>query len=172
MYRGDVSMGPEAVLALFQPLESSMLMRVSTVRAIALWLKGRMLLLCGDRSSARARLRMVERLAKKLRQGGTTYTDVWSGLMLAAVHSARGESELAKQELKLASAVGDEAAMKLVAAAARYRLGQLTGGSEGVQLTRAADQQLRAESIVAPERFLRVLAPGFSEPNMPKLLGA
>ena len=72
----------------------------------------------------------------------------------------------------MASAVGDEAAMKLVAAAARYRLGQLTGGSEGVQLTRAADQQLRAESIVAPERFLRVLAPGFSEPNMPKLLGA
>jgi tetratricopeptide (TPR) repeat protein len=170
MYRDDITATPDEVLARFGPVEGSMLMRVSTVRAIAMWLKGRMLLLCGDRNNARQRLRMVERLARKLRKGNTTYTEVWSALMLGAVHASRGELELAVAELKNAAFVGDECSMRLVAEAARYRLGQLTGGSEGAALTRAADAAMRAESIAKPEQFLCVLAPGYTLEAPPKLL--
>jgi tetratricopeptide (TPR) repeat protein len=172
MYRGGLNDSPEGVLARFHPLENSLLMRVQTVRAIAMWSKGRALLSCNDRGSARQRLRMAERTARKLRKGGTTYTDVWSALLLAAVHAGRGELEQARTELTSAASVADESSMKLMAASARYRLGQLTGGNEGAALTRAANELLREESIVAPERFLRVLAPGFSGEGGIKLLTA
>jgi hypothetical protein len=161
MYQGQIEKTPEEVLASFVPLENSKLMRVQTVRAIAYWLKGRALLACGNDANLRARVRAVEKLAHKLRSGGTTYAEIWSGLLLGAVHAARGEQEAAALALDNTIRVADERAMRMAAASARYRLGQLIGGDEGEKLVRHADAAMRAEKIVKPWQFLRVFTPGY-----------
>ena len=53
--------------------------------------------------------------------------------------------------------------MKLFAAVARRRLGQLIGGARGAELVAAADACARANRVVVPVRAARCLAPGFPD---------
>jgi hypothetical protein len=50
--------------------------------------------------------------------------------------------------------------MKLYAAAAKRRLGEITGGLDGQRLTDEADSWMREQKIKAPTRITRMLAPG------------
>jgi hypothetical protein len=51
--------------------------------------------------------------------------------------------------------------MACYAAVARRRLGQLLGGVEGAQLIADADEWMRGQQVVRPERITTMLAPGF-----------
>jgi hypothetical protein len=57
--------------------------------------------------------------------------------------------------------------MKLFAAAARQRLGELVGGTEAEPLRAAAAQFMETQGVKAPERMVAMLAPGFSLPSVP-----
>jgi tRNA A-37 threonylcarbamoyl transferase component Bud32 len=161
LYRDSVRGGPQAALARFVPVERSMLMRVQTIRALATWLKGRLLLACGDEGDQRSRLRMVEKLAKKLKKEGQPYSLAWGGMLEAAVHASRGERERASQRLREVAQLADDYSMKLLAAAARLRLGELTTGEEGARLVRTAEEAMRAAPVKNPRAFANLLAPGF-----------
>ncbi len=52
--------------------------------------------------------------------------------------------------------------MSLWSAAALRRRGEITGGDEGRAMIAAADAKFRAQDVVDPEKFVRILAPGFS----------
>ena len=49
--------------------------------------------------------------------------------------------------------------MKLHEAAARWRWGQLVGGAEGAAAVAGATAALRAEGVVAPQRYVGLLLP-------------
>jgi hypothetical protein len=53
--------------------------------------------------------------------------------------------------------------MRLNAAAARWRLGQLVGGLEGLELVLAANRWMSGQQIRVPARMAATYAPGFTE---------
>ena len=71
------------------------------------------------------------------------------------------ERDAARQLLVVAAAGFDRVDLQLYAAAARRRLGGLTGGDEGRQLVLQADDAMRSRGIPRPDRVADVLAPGF-----------
>ena len=50
--------------------------------------------------------------------------------------------------------------MKLYAAVAKRRLGEITGGVDGQRLIDEADRWMREQKIKVPEKITRMLAPG------------
>jgi hypothetical protein len=52
--------------------------------------------------------------------------------------------------------------MALHAASSRRALGGLLGGDEGAAMVREADEWMRSETIVSPEKMARLMAPGVS----------
>jgi tRNA A-37 threonylcarbamoyl transferase component Bud32 len=124
----------------FDVLSTSLLMRIQTVRAESLWLRGRILLACGgDRKQVLA-------LANKLAREKSASGRVWSLLLRAAVQQDRGL-------LAQAVAAADAGELGLCAAFARYRL----GSDERAR----AEEWMRSEGIADPAAMANVVAPGF-----------
>jgi tetratricopeptide (TPR) repeat protein len=79
----------------------------------------------------------------------------------AGVSCMRGERERAIQRLEHAEAAFYEGEMTLYAAATRYQLGRLQGGSRGQDLSSRAHEWLRAQGVRRPSAFVGVILPGF-----------
>jgi hypothetical protein len=72
-----------------------------------------------------------------------------------------GDDARTVELLRTALAGFQVADMGLYAAITRRRLGALLGGDEGAALTRAGDENMRAQGIVDVEAMTRMLAPGW-----------
>lgn len=83
-------------------------------------------------------------------------------LTLAAVDMAGGDLEGARRGLTSCVELFTKQDMRLYAAAARTRLGQLLGGDEGAGLVHQAQAEFEAEGVVKVSSMLDMLAPGFS----------
>jgi hypothetical protein len=75
---------------------------------------------------------------------------MWS--CLAGLAHGRGDQHGAEHALERASEHYSRAG-SLASAAARFQLGRLRGGAEGVALRRQAEAELRADGIVSPDRW-------------------
>ena len=83
------------------------------------------------------------------------------GQVRAGASACRGDDGRALAHLNAAVTACDEADMRLHAAAARVRLGQLLGGDSGrAEIQRGTDFMV-SEGVRAPERMTEMLAPGF-----------
>jgi hypothetical protein len=83
-----------------------------------------------------------------------------AALLQAGVACLRNDKQTAISLLSKASAGFEEAHMKLYAAVAKRRLGEISGGAEGQVLIDEADLWMREQRIKAPTRITRMLAPG------------
>ena len=128
----------------FGALEDSLLTRIQIVRAESRWLWGRLLL---------AENRDARRVAGFLAREGTAYASAWAWLLLAAAEPDRAPTRL-RDAIRAAEACD----MRLCAAAARRRLGELTGDAT---LVDQADGWMREQGIRDPIRMTAVIAPGF-----------
>jgi hypothetical protein len=72
-----------------------------------------------------------------------------------------GQPEAALRELEEAIAGFTEAEMKLHAACARRRKGELLGGDRGLALIAEADAAMEAQGIRKPQQWADMYAPGF-----------
>jgi eukaryotic-like serine/threonine-protein kinase len=108
--------------------------------------------LAGDRG----RLDEAAAVAGQLERDRTGATRAMGALLAACVTAARGDATSA---FARAAAALDAEGMAMLAAAARWRLGELQGGADGQ--TRIADARaaMVAEGVRRPERLLAVLAP-------------
>jgi hypothetical protein len=75
----------------------------------------------------------------------------------------RGRDASAREYVEEAVRQFDEAQMRLYAAVARRRLGQLRGGDEGRALLAEADAWMNAQGVRDPCKLSRVIAPGFPD---------
>ncbi len=107
--------------------------------------------------------RRVERIARReslaIRNEKMAWATPYADLLDAGLAQLEGNLEHAVTCLKAATrgfAAGD---MDAMAAAARYRLGTVLGGSEGDALQRASEQWLADEGVVAPSRFVYMYSP-------------
>jgi hypothetical protein len=88
------------------------------------------------------------------------WADAMVTLLEAGLAAARGRDATVPALLTTAMERLDSSDMPLHAAAARFRLGQWTGGDEGTALIEGARARLASHRVRRPERILAVLAPG------------
>jgi hypothetical protein len=155
MYDHTVDRDMTDLEPLFDGLERSVLLRVTTVRALALWLRGRLGLCRGDRKAAQqavARLASVDNVRARV-----------VGKMLEAGLEGRSRDAIAITKLREASSLAEQSDLGLHAAAARFQLGTLLGGSEGAEHVADARRIMIAEGVAKPERFADWFVPGLQK---------
>jgi hypothetical protein len=79
----------------------------------------------------------------------------------AGVASSKDDRAGAIEALRSAAESAEAADMRLHAAVARLRLGELLGGAEGEDLASRASAWFGAQDVRAPRRLAAMLAPGF-----------
>ncbi len=107
--------------------------------------------------------KLAERDARRTEKVGLPMAKALATLVRAGVAHVRGDDEAAEKLLADALERCEATNMHLIAAAARWRLGELRGGDEGTALTSRAEQWMRDEGIVSPARVTRMLAPGYED---------
>jgi hypothetical protein len=104
-------------------------------------------------------LKSAGRDAGRLRREGLAWSRALAGPILAGIAAARGERSRAATLFAEAVTRLEEVDMKLYAAAARRRLGEILGGDEGRAQVERADSWMRQQGIQNPARMADVFAP-------------
>jgi hypothetical protein len=164
LYEGDGARAQRRVAEAWPPLSSSLLLRVQLTRIEAVQLRARVALAAArgarEVEARGALIASARRDARRLR-GERTWCEGLALLIDAGAHAALGAHDAARAGLARALPLLSAAELGLYAEAARWRLGELTGGTEGAAAVEAAARWMRAERIDRPERMVRMLAPGF-----------
>ena len=92
-----------------------------------------------------------------------------AGLIRAGVEYQRGRRFAALDNLKMAAEESRRAEMMWYADVANLRRGTVLGGSTGDVLERDAWRALERRNITRPDRFARLIAPGFPDPQPPRV---
>ncbi len=160
LYRRDPKAAQEYVRECWPALEKSLLTRNQMVRIEALQTRARAALATAvEASDPRPLLDLAERSAGKVRREKRPWSDPLADLLQAAVANANGDDAGCRTLLRAAASGFDAAQMKLYAAAARRRLGTVTGNRP---LVEEIDVWMRQQGIVRPSLIAAVLAPGFA----------
>jgi serine/threonine protein kinase len=143
-------------------LKRSFLMQVQYLRVATAFIRARALVASVERNPRRwrGRLREARRLARALDRERMPWASALSSLVTAAVENAAGNRTEAIAALELAIHRASVADMYLFALVARHRHGLSLGSGEGTRRVRDAEEALRAQGIVVPERFARMFLPG------------
>jgi hypothetical protein len=166
LYRGRGLAGLGMIDARWPTMRRAHLHRIQIVRLQLAHLRARAALAAvtaGEEQGARATELIASALdeARRIQGEGLAWSNGLARLIEAAVYARRNDRDRALSAL--ATAIDDLAAsdMKLWAAAARRRRGELLGGDEGRALVAAADEAMQAEGVEDSVRYCAMLAPGF-----------
>ena len=159
LYTGDGLVAWKHIAGQWPALSDSMILRVQIIRIEALHLKARCALAAAASGGAEAPqlIGIAERLARQISKEGMKWADPLAALVKAGVASLRKDNQLASSLLSTACAGFEDAHMKLYAAVARRRLGEITGEA---RLTDDADRWMQEQKIKDPVKITRMLAPG------------
>lgn len=161
LYVGDAGAAWERMEAQWPALRRSLMLRVQVLRieAWAFWARAA-LRLASERPSA-SMLAAAQRLIGKIERERVAWAAPFVPLARAAIADMRGDQATAAALLGSAIAGFDRAEMALYAAAARRRLGDVTGGDAGRIVVREADAWMGGQRIKNPAAIAGMLAPGF-----------
>ena len=112
-----------------------MLLRITTARAVALWLRGRLAIAGGGPDASRKAQQIIGELASV----DDPRAHVATAMLGAGVATLAGNDTDAIAKLRAADQLATDHAMTLYAAAARRQLGMLLGASEGAALIASAE---------------------------------
>jgi eukaryotic-like serine/threonine-protein kinase len=163
LYMGDGEAAHRRMEERWTRLEKSMLLRIQVERAYALFLRGRTALAGAaalPAGPARARLlHTVERTGKRLARRHVTGSRAKAALLAAGAARLRGQVTAAVHLFAEAESGFQAAEMGLAAAAARYRRGELLGGTAGARLIADSERWMRDETVQDPAAMTRLVAP-------------
>jgi hypothetical protein len=164
LYQGEGSTAWERVTGQWPTLARSHLLRIQQVRIFLLHLRARAALAVAPTAPEPGPLlRAAERDARRLRRERIAWAEALAQLVRAGVAMGRHDAGAARQLLEDAADRLDAAGLRLHAAAARRRLGERVGGSEGQHLVEQADAWMKGQNIRRPDRMTALLAPGFPD---------
>ncbi|MBI4749777.1 MAG: hypothetical protein HY774_14920 [Acidobacteria bacterium] len=109
-------------------------------------------------------LKIAQTNARRIKREKIAYGDGWAELIFAGVEATRGRTTAAINHLHLAETKLAGADMKLYAAAASRRRGELLGGEEGSALIQQSEEWMTGQHIKNPARMADMLAPGRWKP--------
>ena len=164
LYLGDGERAFRKMLGQWTIVQRSYVPRIQVARIEGLFLRARCALGAAaigvDRRQA---LRIATRAAARIAREKLTYGKPQAELILAACAHLEGRERIARQRLQSAARGFETNDMRLLAAAAKRRLGELSGGDGGAVAIAAADAWMRSQSIRRPDRMTATLAPGFDK---------
>src|SRR4029453_2170537 len=161
-YTGNGLVAWKQVSGEWPALSGSMMLRVQIIRIEALHLKARCALAAAASggSDERRLIGIAESLARQISKEGMKGADPLASLVQAGVASVRNETDAAISLLSEACTGFADAHMKLYAAVAKRRLGEITGGAGCQHLIDEADEWMRDQKIKAPTKITPMAAPG------------
>ena len=162
LYEGRAETGAGRLHEAWSDVRRSGLLRVPLSRIDALNLRARLALATAEvlpngRPLLRAAARDVRRLSRERRVDAIVH----ARLLGAAIAAMRADRRGAIAALEDATRESEAANMRLHAASARRRKGQLIGGEAGRALVAAADEVMRRSGVARPDRWVALYAPGF-----------
>jgi hypothetical protein len=161
LYQGEGSAAWERVTGQWPALARSYLLRVQQVRIFLLHLRARAALAAAPAAAEPAALlHAAERDARLLRRERIAWAEALAQLVSAGVALGRHDAGGARQLLEDAAGSLEAAGLRLHAAAARRRLGELIAGSRGHRLVEQADAWMKGQNVRRPDRVTALLAPG------------
>jgi eukaryotic-like serine/threonine-protein kinase len=162
LYCGQAAAALERVQLRWPALRRSLLLSVQIVRIEAHGVAGSVHLAAAEQGAADSRRleRVALGCARRLEREGPRWSHALGRLLRAGV-VGRSDRVRARACLEDACAGLEACDMRLYAAAARRRLGQLEGGEKGRGEVAEAEERMRAEGVVDPARMCAMLAPGF-----------
>jgi serine/threonine protein kinase len=164
LYTGDYEVAWKHIEGQVKPLEKSMLLRIQGLRIEAMYLRARLALASAAGSERERRLRIAESLAKSIARENMPWSNPLGNLILAGLAKRRGDDSRAAALASQAVEGFEASDMKLYAAAARRRLGEILGGDGGGEMVKQADDWMSKQEIKNPAAVTNLMAPGFAEP--------
>lgn len=164
LYGGDPQTALERLDAAWLRLRTAFLFEIYIVRTECLALRARARIACASEPGVSPKrrdklLRDAEKDIAQLEQEGHLWPRSAAALLRASAALAIGRQEGARDHLERAEHLFVEADMAVHAAVSRLRLGELTGGPRGAELTHEARGHLLAQGVKAPDKIARMLAP-------------
>jgi hypothetical protein len=164
LYVGDGAAAFARVSGVWPQLEKSFTLRLDVARITSLHLRGRAAVAAAAGASGAARKELVadaRRMVKALQKERARWAQPCATALRAALAHLDGDDASAVALLAEAAAGFDEHEMRMHSASLRARRGVLLAGEEGAADREAARVWTQAQAVANPERFVRVLAPGF-----------
>jgi eukaryotic-like serine/threonine-protein kinase len=165
LYRGRAERAWKLFETKRPSIKRALLLRMQWTRIEAAYVRARCALLMSTSGrDARACLAAAGQEVRRIDRERMPWSDPIARLLGAAIAFLDGD--VAGAERRLIDSIDgfDRAGMRLYAAAARRRLGQIAGGGRGREQGGAGDEWMASEGIVNPSRMTRLIAPGFPDP--------
>jgi hypothetical protein len=137
-------------------------MRVQLIRIGMHYLRARCALakaVAAGSSSSRLYLAAAKRDAHRIERERMPWGDALARLIHAGVATGRGHWPEAAAQLNAAIAGLEASDMRYLAAIARRRLGELTGGDQGPALINEVNSWMRVQKVRNPDRFAATFLP-------------
>ena len=164
LYRGDGAAAWRIISSEWPDLERSLFLRVQTVRLFMRDLRARSALAAAREAADPGPLmRSARHDVRRIEQESLPWSQPLAERIRAALAAASGYESEAVQRLERAAAGFDSADMRLFAAAARWRRGQLVGGDEGRLLMAQAVDWMEQQRIRNHQRMTTLYMPGFAD---------
>jgi serine/threonine protein kinase len=161
LYGGEVDRAIKGVVEKWPVFSNAMLLRVQLIRVQSHDLRARAALAaaCADATARERWLTDVESSARKLDRERIPWAQALGALARAGAAAARGQDERAVGLFEDAITRCRAADMRLHAAIAERRKGQVMAGTGGAQLVASADRWMADEGVVSPARMAFTFAP-------------
>jgi serine/threonine protein kinase/tetratricopeptide (TPR) repeat protein len=153
LYAGDGADAHRYVESKWPALKASLLLEVQQNGLEAYHLRGRCALAAGE-------LARAEKEARRLLRSKIPWAVPLGEMLAAGLAATRGRRDEAQRLLARAVESLAAAGMRLYEAAARRRLGELSGTDGAAEIARA-DRYFTSEGVRDPARMTAMLAPGF-----------
>lgn len=164
LYTGDYEVAWKHIEGQVKALEKSMLLRIQGLRIEAMYLRARLALASATGSERERRLQIAESLAKSIASEDMPWSNPLGNLIDAGLARRCGDDSQAAALVAQAIEGFEAADMKLYAATARRRLGEILGGDNGGELITKADDWMTKQQIKNPAAVANLMVPGFDEP--------
>ena len=164
LYVGDGAAAFARVSGVWPQLEKSFTLRLDVARIVNVELRGRAAVAAATAATGPERKRLVaeaERAMRALGKERAAWARPGAAMLRAALAHLGGDDEAAGSALADAATLYDEHEMRMHAAVARGRRGALVGGEAGRADREACAQWMSAQAVANPDKFMRVLAPGW-----------
>ncbi len=162
LYQGTFRGACEAAERQWQAIEHAQLLRLHIARGPLHYAYGgcALSIVRGASGLNDGQRATVDAAVRKLRATQVGHAAAMASVLEAGLALHERRDALAVQRLRFAMSRFDQSEMRMYAAAARRRLGQLIGGDEGRSLIAAGDTAMASESVIDLEATTEMLVPG------------
>jgi hypothetical protein len=164
LYSDDAASAYRRMLTAWPMLEDSQLLRVQLIRVWMLLMRASSAIaLASSKTPGPETKRLLAQATRDMRGiagEGMAWSTAIARTLQALIAAANGQAREAAEIMADAATQLDKLEMRLLAAAARRRIGEWKGGADGAALIADAEEWMRSQGVRKPDRLAWALLPG------------